>query len=117
MSSNLNSSENKKSKKYDGSILTENIIGDILLQSVEPLVDIVRVHIADYVIKLRKQMFSKNEFNTVGRVSKIVDIPREVIYNWISRELINVWIIDDKKVVSISEVEHIKQTVYKPKIK
>jgi hypothetical protein len=108
-SSNLTSNIN--------SIIENQIAPDILLQSIDPLVSKLRIHIVDFVLNLHKSFTIPGELTTIGRAAKKLNIHRSVLYTWIDRGILTCYYVDDFRVVSISEIKNIIQTVYKPKQK
>lgn len=92
----------------------DNVVSNLLLQSLDPLMEILRIHVTDYVLKIRKQLTTRQEFTTVSNASRKTGISVETIYIWIRKDLLKSFEIEGKKIVSLSEVKHLKQVVYQP---
>jgi hypothetical protein len=92
----------------------EKDIAWVLLQSIDPLVEQIKTLLVDFVLQLRKQLLSGDQFLPVRKAARITEISVPTLYVWINKSVINHLFIDGKTYVSISEVKFAKQTIYQP---
>lgn len=108
------------------------LIGQKLLSSIDPLTEsITKVLliaitpvIADYIMSLRIAILRDNEFRSLKNASSITKVPLATIYHWTTHKLLQLYVIDNKQYVSMTELNALlrdKKTNYqspkKPKKK
>ena len=93
-------------------------VADVLLQSIDPLMEklipMIRIYLTDYIINMRRQLLSGDRFLTVRQAARRMGVSVPTIYVWINKELINPVYIEDKIYVSISEVRYARDNYYQP---
>jgi len=88
------------------------LLAQMLLNSITPLtnniasavVSSIAPIIADYMIQFRHSVLEGNEFRSIPNASKISNIPYNTIYNWISNKMLQLYIMDNKQCVSMTEL-------------
>jgi hypothetical protein len=92
--------------------LSNDLISKVLLQSIEPLLLKIKPILVDHILTLRRQMLGQNEFMSISKAARACDITRKTLYDWIDKDIISCYMVDDRRVVSISEIKEIYNTVY-----
>lgn len=87
-------------------------LANLLLETIDPLIAkiilVIKPIIADYIIVERRKLLYDNELTSIIKASDITKISIKTIYKWIASGLIEVYMINDKKVVSISQISLIR---------
>lgn len=80
----------------------------------EKLIPMIRIYIVDYIIALRKQLRSGDEFLRIRQAARKVDVSVSTLYMWIEKGIINPIIIENKKYVSTTECRFARDHIYQP---
>jgi hypothetical protein len=104
-----------KSSNLD-SIIAEKLADSILLQSIDPLVDKIRIFVTDYILELKKTLSTPGELTTVSKAAKIISVHPNTIYRWIDNGVITCYYIESFRIVSITEVKNVYEQLYNIKM-
>lgn len=93
-------------------------VAQVLLQKLDPLREqifsLIGTMLDDYVIAMRRQLLSGDEFLTVRNAARKVGVSVATIYVWIDKGILSRIYIEGKLYVSISELRFARQSIYQP---